>query len=437
MRLIAALVAAVALSAHAQTPAKFPAKNVPATFFGTVVDDPYRALEDVKNPEVTAWAKAHADHARTQLESISGYKQLHARVAELDNSTTSVIGSVGRDAKGILFFTRRGAADNTFKLYRRDASGNETLLVDPDDWQKETGKPHAINYFVPSPDGKLVAFGVSSVGSEDASIYVMNTVTRQRIGEPIDRAQYPEISWRPDSRSFFFLRQQEMKPAMPATERYRFGRSWLHIVGKPASEDVVVAGPDVSARMKVLPEDFAFIGVVPGSRFALGVVVAGVQRETAVYAAPLDTVGKPGTPWVRICDFADKVTEFAVRGNNIYLLTYRDSSRFSVLRTNLAQPDIRKAKTVIGASQRVVMTIAAAKDGLYFEARDGAVKRMMRLPWAKPAVHEVLLPIEGSASLLSARPDVDGAILGLAAWTRARQIYAVDAGGKADRKSVV
>jgi len=73
--------AATVLTAHAQTqPAAFPARNVPATFHGTVVDDPYRDLEDVKNPEVAAWAKSQSDYARHQLESIAGYKELRRRL---------------------------------------------------------------------------------------------------------------------------------------------------------------------------------------------------------------------------------------------------------------------------------------------------------------------------------------------------------------------
>ena len=38
-------------------------------------------------------------------------------------------------------------------------------------------------------------------------------------------------------------------------------------------------------------------------------VANGVQNEVALYTAPLVSVGKPDTPWKRICDFTDKVTE--------------------------------------------------------------------------------------------------------------------------------
>ena len=431
MRALLGLIAATAFTTHAQIqPAPFPARNVPATFHGTVVDDPYRDLEDVKNPDVAAWAKSQADYARSQLESIAGYKEMRRRLAELDEGAPASVAVVRLDAAGNLYFTRRGAKENTLKLYRRDAKGVETLLVDPDDWQKDTGKPHAINYFTPSPDGKRVAFGISAAGSEAASIHVIDTATRQRLGEPIDRTQFPGISWRPDGRSFFYWRQQELKPGMPATEKYQNGRSYLHVVGTPASADIELAGVEVTPRMAVRRGDFVFVVASPGSRFALAVVANGVQREAAYYAAPLASVGKPGTPWVKVADFADKVTWSAVHGDDIYLMTYRDSPRFSVLRTRLSAPDMAKASAVVAASERVIVTISAAKDGLYMEARDGTVKRLMRRAWGAPSATDIALPVEGSASLLAARQDVDGAIVGLSAWTRARQIHAVNRAGK-------
>ncbi len=406
-------------------------KNVPETFFGTVVDDPYRSLENLKDPAVQAWMKAHADHARATLDGLEGYAALKARVTELDDAVEARVGEVRRMANGTYFFTRRGKKDNTYKLFMRTRAGKETLLVDPDDWQKETGKPHAINYFEPSRDGKLVAFGVSSVGSEAASIHVMETATRRRIGKPIDRAQYPGISWRPDNRSFFFLREQKLEPGMPATERYQNGRTWLYEVGTDPESAKLVLGPGVDPRVEVLRTDFPYVVVIPGSKYAIAPIYAGVQRELTLYVAPLAAVGKPGTPWVKICDKADKVVDYAVKGDRIYLRTYRESPRFSVVRLDLARPDISKAVTVIAPSEQVLFNIAAARDALYVEARDGAIKRLKRLPWDAKTATEVKLPLEGAAGILSASPDAPGAVVSLAAWTRAREIYAVDAAGKA------
>jgi prolyl oligopeptidase len=181
--------------------------------------------------------------------------------------------------------------------------------------------------------------------------------------------------------------------------------------------------------MDVRPEYQPWVVAHAGSRFAVAHVANGDQRDIALYAAPLAAVGKPGTPWVRICDFTDKVTAFAVHGDDIYLLSYRDSPRFSVLRTSMAAPDIARAATVVPASARVLVRMAAAKDALYLEARDGTLKRLVRRAWGASRAVDVALPREGAAHLMAWRAERDGAIFGLTAWTRAQEIYAVDRAG--------
>jgi prolyl oligopeptidase len=428
--LLLAALGGLALASQAQSLPTFPANNVPAEFFGVKVDDPYRGLEDVKDPKVQAWMKAHSDHARTTLDSLAGYAGLKKRVIELDNAVEARVGQVQRMANGDLFFTRRGAKDNTFKLYVKPASGAERLLVDPDDWQKKTGKPHAINYFVPSRDAKLVAYGISAAGSEAASIHVMDAATGKELGQPIDRAQYPGISWRPDNRSFFFLREQKLAPGMPATERYQNSKNWLHTVGADPEKATVVLGPGVDPRVEVPRTDFAYVVVTPGSKWAVAAIYAGVQREITLYSAPLDAVGKAGTPWTPIATPADKVTDYAVRGDDIYLMTHAASPRFSIVKTSLAKPDLKSASVVVAPTEEVIFGVATARDGLYWESRDGPVKRVKRMPWdGKGEV--VKLPLEGSAGILHASPESDGAVVSLAGWMRARQIYAIDAKGAA------
>jgi prolyl oligopeptidase len=78
MRLLLSVIAAASLAAQAQSLPVFPANNVPETFFGTVVDDPYRALENEKDPAVAAWMKAHAQHAQRTIESLPGYPKTNS-----------------------------------------------------------------------------------------------------------------------------------------------------------------------------------------------------------------------------------------------------------------------------------------------------------------------------------------------------------------------
>jgi prolyl oligopeptidase len=112
-------------------------------------------------------------------------------------------------------------------------------------------------------------------------------------------------------------------------------------------------------------------------------------------------------------------------------MTHAASPRHSIVRTSLRKPDLKSAVTVVAPSDQVLFDMAAARDGLYFESRDGAVKRLKRLAWNAKGAREIKLPLEGAASLLSVSPAIPGAIVTLTAWTRAREIYAVDSSGNA------
>lgn len=414
---------------HAQSFPVFPPKNVPETFFGTLVDDPYRSLENEKDPVVAAWMKAHSGHARATLEGLDGYGKLMKRIAELDNATASRVGGIQRIRGGITFFQRRGATENTFKLYVRGSDGKERVLADPDDWERETGRPHAIDYFESSPDGSIVAVGVSPGGNELASLYLIDTATKRRIGAPIDRARYSGVSWRADGRSFFYTRGPVLADGMPVSENFKNLRSYLHVVGSDPQSDVLLAGIDGNPRIPLLPTQSPYVVATPGSNFAVAAIYDGVQREVRLYAAPLASAGKPDAPWVKICDPSDKVTGFAVRGDEIYLLTHRNSPRSSIVKTGLADPDLRSAEVVVLAGASVIDNINAGADALYFETREGAVKQLHRLSWRANAPAVVHFPVEGTATILSAAADIDGVVAGVAAWTRAREIYAVAADG--------
>jgi prolyl oligopeptidase len=424
LALIALLAVAPGLAA-APVPPDFPAKNVPETFFGTVVDDPYRALENDKEPAVAAWMKAQADYARSTLDGLNGYDALRSRIAELDNAASARIGTVHRVRTGAVFFTRRGASDDVFKLYVRDSVGRESLLADPEEWRKETGQPHAISYFQPSPDGARVLVGISAAGNELASIYAIDSVTGKRIEGPIDRARYASPQWLPDGKSFVYTRNPKLPDGSPVSALFLNRRAYLHVLGTDPQDDVYLLGPEGPVNVSVLPTESPIVILTPGSSFAVAQVAHGVQRELVLYSAALETLGKPGTPWKKICDVPDQVTDFAVHGEDIYLMTHRDSPRYSIVRTNLAAPDIRKAAVTVPAGDRLIYNVAAAKDGLYFEKRDGALKKLMHMEWSAKESTEVRFPVEGAATIYDATTDADGVIVGVATWTRALELFDV------------
>ena len=136
---------------------------------GVSVADPYRNLENVKSAETQAWLKAQGDYAAEQLSRIDARDVIAARIEALAKASGDQIRQVTRMPGERIYYLKRKVGESQLKLAMRvGMNGAERVLVDPELMAKATGTPHAINFFVPSWDGKTLAYGVSAGGSIQA-----------------------------------------------------------------------------------------------------------------------------------------------------------------------------------------------------------------------------------------------------------------------------
>ena len=402
-----------------------PVRTVIDDYYGTKVADPYRYMENLKDPKVQSWLKAQNAYTRSVIDRIPGRAQLLARIEHLDTSAPARVSDVTLLPDGRYFYEKRLASEEVARLYTRvGLDGPETVLVDPTKYAK--GGPHwAISYYAPSFDGKYVAVGVSPAGSEDAVMHFIDVATAAEFPETITRAWFGSPAWRPDGHSLYYNRLQKLGPDSPPTDRELNSVVYLHELGQDPEKDVPVFGHDLSSTVKTAPTDFPIVATTPDSNYVVAVLNHGVQNELTAFVAPLSSADSAATPWKKMCDVDDDVTGLAVNGDDLYLQSHKDASRYKVLHTSLANPDVAHADVVLPAGAPVVRAIAAASDGLYVQELDGGIGRLVRVPYGgKP--QEVALPVKGSASIVSADPRVPGVLLDLAAWTKADAIYAYD-----------
>jgi prolyl oligopeptidase len=425
--LFLAVIAAANDDKPVPTPASPPTTavhEVTDTYFGTKIADPYRWLEDLKSPAVSAWMKAQSDYSRAVLDRIPGRDKLHARIADLDGTGVQVSGL--QSYNGRWFYLKRTPGDDNRKLYVRDGmSGSERLLIDPETLTAN-GVHYSIDYFQASPNGKLVAVGVSPGGSENSVLRVLEADTGRDLRERIDRAQFGAVFWLPDNRSFFYNRLRKPEPGEPRTAYYLNSRDYLHHLGTDPDKDVPVFGNGLSAAVAMTDSDFPFVSLPPGSHYAFGVVSHGVQNEVTAYIAKLEDVRDASVPWRKVADVADDVTGFDIHGDYAYLLSHHNASRYKVLRVDLRSGDLAHAEVMIPPSDAVITNIIAAADALYVQKLDSGLGRMWRLPFDGGAASEVALPFEGAIQEMSATPTEAGVFVRLASWTKSPMWFHYD-----------
>ena len=428
------IVWASACAIAADLPAPAPSQPVTDVLHGVSVPDPYRNLEDVKNPATKAWLSTQGAYAAQVLARIEGRDQLAQRIEALAKTSGDRVRSVVRMPGDRVYYLKRKAGEGQYKLWLRvGASGAERLLVDPDQFTKTTGLPHAIDYFVPSWDGKLLAYGVSAGGSEDASLYRLDVSTGEPIGRPIPRVPDGErVHWTPDSGSLSYNQLRELPANAPDTETYLDSTVYLLKAGDVSATPQPIFGPLVNPELKLDRLDVAAVFFAPGSPYMIARTTDTTVPEGRIYVAPLAELGRKQVAWRQISGFDDKITAVALRGNTLYFRTYAGAPRGRVLALGLQDPVLAKAKLVVPEpAVGVLDKFGFGPRELFGEVRQGFGTRVLRYAFGAPGPGADVAPGLAGSTFLVDNPAQSEPTPWVEArtWTEPPRLLEVGAGG--------
>ena len=407
-------------------------RNVTEQLHGVAVSDPYRYMENVKDPQVQAWLKAQGDAARSTLDRIAGRDTFLSRIEALDAEQGDVVREVVRTADGTVLYLQRSRGERQFKLMlRRGLQGTGQALVDPELLAKRTGVPHAINYFSPSWDGQHVAYGVSAGGSENASLHIVNVLSGKQMGQSIPRVPEGSVGWLPDSQSLTYNQLKKPKPGEPETEYYQDSRvMWLRL-GQPHSRTVAVFGPTVTRNLGLGRLDVGTLQFRPGSPWMLARTTDTTVPEGFLFVArvtDLRDAGKRPVPWRKISQFDDKIIDVALKGDDAYLLTHANAPRNRVLKLNLSQPELARAQEVaVPPPDGVLEGFVLSKTAIVASVREGTAIGVRRYAAGDTAGVAVPMPYPGAAQVHNDPAQAfDDVIYSLGGWTQPARIWRFD-----------
>ena len=313
-------------------------------------------------------------------------------------------------------------------VYRDGLQGEEHILLDPVVLGKGSQTHYAVDYYEPSWDGKSLAYGLSTGGSEASTMHVMDVATGKDLGERIERAHDAVVTWRPDNRSFFYMKFSKVTPDTPANETEYNARTYLHVVGKdPDGEsDAVVFGRGVS-KLDVPEGQATYVLGSPRSTFVVAAANHNADSNPSTfYVAPMAKVLNAATPWKKFADVDDGISQVGMRGDTLYFLSRKDASRFRILATSLAKPDVKRPRVIVPEGKAIITEFGLAQDGLYYRERDGVVSKLVRVDFDGKSPRAVPMPFEGNIDGITTDSTQAGALFPMQSWSRPSLVYAYD-----------
>ena len=374
--------------------------------FGETLDDPYRWMENEDDADWLPFLEGQDACTRSLLEALPRHATLLERIREL--SADVVATADVQRASGRTFFEQRPRGVERYRLYVHDAAGTR-LLVDPE--TIEPGCNLAVDWWVASPDGQYLVFGLSEDDSEDSVLHVLRVDDATRLAERIGDAQMAMPEWLPDSSGFFY---NQLTGLAGTPGRYLDSRAMFHRLGTDPRDDrlVMQRGHDVAVDYDRIQAPYVMC--FHGSPWVV-LQLGDVRPETRCFVARLDDVLAGRGAWREFAGFADEVTAVDACGDDLYVLANRGFPRGRLLRLPAMAPDLAAATEVVPESASVLDDIARAGDALYLLYMDGGLTRLRRLA-QDGRVTDVVLPDETNVGALFAAPDAEDVLLALSGW---------------------
>src|ERR1700690_1167844 len=414
--LVSIAATAIAEDAMKPTPAKFPLapqKPVVDEVQGRKITDPYRWLEDAASPETEQWVGDEMAYTRGVLDPLPGREQLHKRLTDLLSIGTISAPQIGGK---YYFYTKREGSQNQPVLFVREGvDGTDHALVDVN--QLAADGTVALDWWVPSDDGKYVAYGTSPSGSEMSTLQIIETASGKLFPDSIERTRAVSLAWMLDDSGFYYTRYPKRGEVAEGEELY-YRRVFYHALGSDPAKDPLIFGEGLGA------EDWPEVDLSNDDHWLLMTVAQGWTKSD-LYVQDL----RPGAarkPPVRITEGKNFLYGGDIFNGRIFITTNEDAPRYRLLSVDAASPARANWKEVIAQNDAVLQGTAIVNGQLLAQYEKNATSQLSLLHVDGKPIGDVRLPAIGSVFGLGGKWDRKEVFFAFHSFTVPDSIYQID-----------
>ncbi|MBI4512367.1 MAG: S9 family peptidase [Deltaproteobacteria bacterium] len=349
-------------------------------YHGEKVPDPYRWLEDSDSEEARAWIEGENRVTFGFLGEIPAREKIRKRMTKLWDFERY---GVPMKEAGRYFFLKNSGLQNQSVLYTTPSlEGEARVLLDPNLLSPDGTV--ALTTYAASDDGKYLAYGLSSAGSDWNEFRVRDVETGVDRQDHLKWIKFSRPTWTKDGKGFFYGRYKEPEASATYEEANFFHKLYYHRLGTPQSQDeLTYERPD--------HKDWMFGSeVTEDGRYLVITVVRSTEHKNLVFYKDLQ--GKKGSVVELISDWE---AEFSLVGNDgpvFWFRTNLNAPRGRLIAIDVRSPARANWKEIIPEVKETLESLNAVGDqflAVYLEnahsvvkvhGLDGKLLRVVRLP---------------------------------------------------------
>jgi prolyl oligopeptidase len=377
-------------------------------YHNVTVSDPYRWLENTADPKVHAWSAAQDARTRKYLDELPQRAPIFKQLLSQISATSSSYRGLHAVGSAVFAYYSQPPKQQPMIAVLTNAANPSLarIIVDPNTINPKGTT--AVDWFVPSPDGKILAVSMSENGSEDGTLHLFDVASGKELGLLIPRVQYPtgggSLAWRADARGFWYTRFPGSD--RPAAEQHFFQQIYFHKMGDDPAKDAYVLGRDFP-KVAEIKLDARY-----DPKLIVVSVADGDGGEFAHYV-----IGASGSAQ-QITHFGDKIVAVtADAGGALYLVSRKGAPHGRLLKLDPGVTDLSRAATIVPESNAVMLAsgefgeepVVVTPQALYLRELIGGPSRVAIFDHAGNP--KGLLPLPNVAAVDEVEPLSDGTLL--------------------------
>ena len=349
-------------------------------FFGVEVKDPWRWLENPDSDETKTWIKAQNALTFAYLEQLEIRKKLQKRITELWNYEKF---TVPFKRGNRYFYSKNDGLQNQDVLYTLDSlDGVAEVLLEPN--QLSLDGTVALSGLAISDDGKLMAYGLATAGSDWIEYRVKNVETKEVLEDHLKWIKFSGVSWAKDNQGFFYSCYDEPNAETKFEELNYYQKLYYHRLGTSQGDDILIYHRPDQKEWRFSPyvtEDGCYLIIRVGR---------GTEPKNLVFYKDLQN---PDSEVIELIDEFEASYDFIEHNSSIFWFrTDLDAPKGKVIGIELNHLDPSHWQEIIAEAQETLEKVGIinnqfvanylqdAKSQVKILALDGTLIREIELP---------------------------------------------------------
>ncbi len=377
---------------------------------GETIADPYRWLEDGDSPETRRWTEQQNAATEAYLAAIPARERIRRRLEEL--LSIGVL-SVPTPKRGRYFYLRREGRMNQPVLYWREGTeGADRIAVDPN--ALNDAGTTALDWYYPSEDGRLLAYGLSENGDENSVLHLLELDSGRHLPDRIARMRAASLAWLPDATGFYYTRYPAPGEVPSTEEQYHRAIYFHHLGADPASDPPVLKPAE--------KEHWPGVSLSPDGRWLI-ISVARTFDQTDLYLKDLAS----GAGLVAVARDLPASFDGEIAHGRLFLRTNLDAPTYRLYVVDPERPGRSEWREILPArSDAVLESVAVTARRLALGYLERASSRLRITDLEGAPVQEVSLPTLGSLFGIGAEWNGRELFYGFSSYTLPPSVYRID-----------